>query len=97
MEFYDTIKDLVWDEVTASIYAKTETDVRRALSKETLTIEDFKALISPAAEQYLEPMALLSRKYAQQRFGKVILLYIPLYLSNECSNHCIVLFFLLLL
>ena len=89
MEFYDTIKNLVWDDVTASIYAKTDADVRRALSKEMLNIEDFKALISPAAEKYLEPMAHLSRQYTQQRFGKVILLYIPLYLSNECSNHCI--------
>ena len=54
-----------------------------------LTLEDFKALISPAAEPYLEQMAQLSRLYTQQRFGKVILLYIPMYLSNECSNHCI--------
>ena len=89
MEFYDTIRDLDWDGVTAEIAAKTEADVRRALAKETPDIEDFKALVSPAAESHLEQMAQLSRKYTQQRFGKVILLYIPLYLSNECSNHCI--------
>lgn len=89
MEFYDTIKNLVWEEITESVHAKTDADVRRALGKENLNIEDFKALISPAAEKYLEQMAQLSRKYTQQRFGKVILLYIPLYLSNECSNHCI--------
>ena len=89
MEFYDTIKNTAWEKVTESVYAKTEADVRRALSKESLNIEDFKALISPAAEKHLEQMALLSRQYTQQRFGKVILLYIPLYLSNECSNHCI--------
>lgn len=89
MEFYDSIKELVWDEVTNSIYTKTDIDVRRALNKEILNIEDFKALISPAAEKYLEPMAQLARHYTQQRFGKVILLYIPMYLSNECSNHCI--------
>ena len=89
MEFYDTINNLVWDDVTRSVYEKTDADVRRALAKETLTIEDFKALISPAAENYLERMAQLSRHYTQQRFGKVILLYIPMYLSNECSNHCI--------
>lgn len=89
MEFYDTIKDLDWDGVTAEIAAKTEADVRRALAKETPDIEDFKALVSPAAESHLEQMAQLSRRYTQQRFGKVILLYIPLYLSNECSNHCI--------
>ncbi|MBP5396123.1 MAG: 2-iminoacetate synthase ThiH, partial [Bacteroidales bacterium] len=89
MEFYDTINNLVWDDVTRSVYEKTDADVRRALAKETLTIEDFKALISPAAENYLERMAQLSRHYTQQRFGKVILLDRPMYLSNECSNHCI--------
>ena len=45
MEFYDTIKDLVWDDVTRSVYEKTDADVRRALSKEVLTIEDFKAVM----------------------------------------------------
>ncbi|MBQ9254477.1 MAG: 2-iminoacetate synthase ThiH [Bacteroidales bacterium] len=89
MEFYDTIKDLVWEEMTESIYSKTKRDVERALSKETLNLEDFKALISPAAEDYLETMAQMSRELTQKRFGKVILLYIPMYLSNECSNHCI--------
>lgn len=89
MEFYDIVKQLRWDDITQSIYAKRETDVERALRKDTLSIEDFKALISPAGEKYLEPMAYISRKLTQQRFGKVILLYIPLYLSNECSNHCI--------
>ena len=89
IEFYDTIKDLVWEQVTESIYSKTERDVERALSKSTLDIEDFKALISPKADKYLENMANMSREITQRRFGKVMLLYIPLYLSNECSNHCI--------
>ena len=89
MEFYDTIKDLQWDDVTKSIYAKTDNDVRKALSKQSLDIEDFKALISPSADKYLEQMAHMSRTITQKRFGKVMLLYIPLYLSNECSNHCI--------
>lgn len=89
MNFYDTIQNSNWEEITQSIYAKTDRDVKRALSKENLSIEDFKALISPAAEPYLEQMAFLSRRLTQKRFGKVIFLYIPLYLSNECSNHCI--------
>ena|SRR5574344_935676 len=87
--FYDTIKDLDWNSVTESIYAKTEDDVVRALSKKHLDIEDFKALIAPCAEKYLEPMAQMSRSITQRRFGKVMQFYIPLYLSNECSNHCI--------
>lgn len=89
IEFYDTIKDLVWDDVTKSIYAKTDKDVQKALSKESLNLEDFKALISPAAEPYLETMAHMSREITQRRFGKVMSLYIPMYLSNACSNHCI--------
>ena len=89
MEFYDTIKDLDWDDVTRSVYAKTDRDVRNALSKEMLTLEDFKALISPAAEPYLETMASMSRALTQKRFGKVMQFYVPMYLSNHCSNHCI--------
>ena len=87
--FYDTIKDLDWDEVTKSIYAKTSLDVERALNEKHLSIEGFKALISPAASQYLEPMAQMSREITQRRFGKVMQFYVPLYLSNECTNHCI--------
>lgn len=88
-KFYDTIKDLDWDEVTNSIYEKTTEDVERALSTKHLSIEDFKALISPSASKYLEPMAQRSRDITQRRFGKVIQFYVPLYLSNECTNHCI--------
>lgn len=77
-----------WEEVKQSIYAKTEQDVLRALGKEKRTLEDFKALISPAAEPYLEQMAQLSSQLTQKRFGKTIQMYIPLYLSNECQNIC---------
>jgi 2-iminoacetate synthase len=47
------------------------------------------ALISPAATTFLEQMAVLSRKYTQQRFGKTIQFYVPLYLTNSCVNHCV--------
>ncbi|MEE0267163.1 MAG: 2-iminoacetate synthase ThiH [Bacteroidales bacterium] len=87
--FYDIVKSLSWQEVTDSIYSKTENDVVRALSKKYLDIEDFKALVSPKAEKYLEQMAFFSRNVTQKRFGKVMQFYIPMYLSNECSNHCI--------
>lgn len=77
-----------WNEVSASIYAKTSSDVSDALSKTKLDPEDFKALISPAAIPYLEQMAQLSQQLTQKRFGKTIQMYIPLYLSNECQNIC---------
>jgi 2-iminoacetate synthase len=89
MTFYDTIKDFRWEEMGEEIYCKSAADVEHALSKQHLDIEDFKALVSPAAEPYLETMAQKSREATQKRFGKTIQFYIPLYLSNECVNHCI--------
>ncbi len=77
-----------WGAVKQGILDKTAADVERALSKSQRDLEDFKALISPAAAPYLEEMAQLSHRLTQKRFGKVIQLYIPLYLSNECQNIC---------
>lgn len=87
--FYDTIKSLDWEEIRDSIYSKTRLDVEKALNAKNPSIEDFKALVSPSAKDYLEPMAQMSRQITQRRFGKTIQFYVPLYLSNECSNHCI--------
>ncbi|WP_354623564.1 2-iminoacetate synthase ThiH [Psychromonas sp. MME2] len=88
MTFSEKIKAYQWDDVRLSIYAKNAADVQRALSKARLDLEDFKALISPAAEPYLEQMAQKSQQLTQQRFGKTQQFYIPLYLSNMCSNIC---------
>ena len=89
MNFTDIFNTYSWDAVKESIYSKTEEDVRTALYKNSKrTIEDFKALISPAAEPFMEEMALLSQALTQKRFGKTIQMYIPLYLSNECQNIC---------
>lgn len=63
-------------------------DARASLARERLALEDFAHLISPAAAELLEPMAQRSRALTQQRFGKVIRLFAPLYLSNECINNC---------
>lgn len=66
----------------------TET-VEQALSKDKLSEWDFLALLSPAAEPYLESMARKAHEITLRHFGKTIQLYIPLYLSNYCSNHCV--------
>lgn len=87
--FSEVIDTISWEETTKAIYAKTESDVKRALAKEVLDVDDFMALISPAAQPYLETMALLSRKYTQQRFGKTISMFVPLYITNSCTNFCI--------
>ncbi|EPT7323122.1 2-iminoacetate synthase ThiH [Vibrio parahaemolyticus] len=88
MSFYDRFQQLDWDDIFMSIYAKTEQDVERALAKPKRDLEDFKALISPAAEPYLEQMAKLSYSLTRKRFGNTMSLYIPLYLSNLCANAC---------
>ncbi len=86
--FYNEIEITDWEQEKASIYRKRKEDVVKALSKDHLDIEDFKALISPEAEPYVEQMAQLSNQRTLKRFGKTIQLYIPLYLSNECQNIC---------
>ncbi|MCG8574776.1 MAG: 2-iminoacetate synthase ThiH [Flavobacteriales bacterium] len=88
MSFKEEIQKLDWNKVTDEIYSKTSHDVEIALSSSKPNLEDFKALISPAAEPYLEQMAQKSHQLTLQRFGKTIQLYAPLYLSNECQNIC---------
>ncbi|TLX76871.1 2-iminoacetate synthase ThiH [Labilibacter sediminis] len=89
MSFYSVHQQYNWDEEAQSIMAKTSADVQRALRCEKPDLEDFKALVSPAAESHLEEMAALSHRLTQKRFGHTVQLYIPLYLSNECANGCI--------
>lgn len=87
--FEALFNQFTWDEVKTSIYAKTAKDVEYALNRVgKRDLEDFKALISPAAAAFLEPMAQLSHRLTQKRFGKTIQMYVPLYLSNECQNIC---------
>ena len=77
-----------WDQITADIYNKTAIDVERALANTKRDLEDFKALISPAARPYLEQMAQLSNQLTKKRFGNTMQMYVPMYLSNECQNIC---------
>src|SRR5216117_1499297 len=66
----------------------TTANVRDALAKPRLTLADFAELISPAASELLEPLCRRSQTLTRQRFGKVMRLFAPLYLSNECINNC---------
>lgn len=77
-----------WKEIQTKIYQSTTIDVERALAKSKKSLEDFMALISPAAQPYLEEMAQMSHYLTKKRFGKTIQMYAPLYLSNECQNIC---------
>jgi 2-iminoacetate synthase len=62
--------------------------VRESLAKAKLSLNDFANLISPAGGELLEPLSRRSQQLTQQRFGKVIRLFAPLYVSNECINNC---------
>ncbi len=88
MSFVEQLRQYDWDQISLSIMSKTAQDVERALSRTKRDLNDFQALISPAAEPYLEQMAQLSSVLTRQRFGNTMSLYIPLYLSNLCSNAC---------
>lgn len=88
MSFKHTFENYNWDSTLSDIYAKTAIDVERALSSSKVSLEDFKALISPAARPYLEQMAQKSRQITKKRFGNTIQMYAPMYLSNECQNIC---------
>src|SRR5438093_4869495 len=88
MSFVPEFDTLPLDASRKHCFAATATNVRQALTKPHLALADFAALISPAASELLEPLCQRSQALTQQRFGKVIRLFAPLYLSNECVNNC---------
>ncbi|MBQ8078372.1 MAG: 2-iminoacetate synthase ThiH [Oscillospiraceae bacterium] len=67
----------------------TANDVTRALRKESLSVEDLKALLSPAAEPLLEQMAERARIETRRHFGNTVYLFTPLYIANYCENYCV--------
>lgn len=92
--FADIIDQYDWDETLSLVEDATDDDVRRVLAKaernrKPLTPEEFAILISEAADPYMEQMAQLSRHYTQERFGNTISMYIPMYISNACTNKCV--------
>lgn len=87
--FSEELENYSWEETTREIMAKTAADVERALIAPHPGIDDFMALISPAAALDLEAMARRSRELTQQRFGRVMSMYVPLYLTNSCTNSCV--------
>jgi 2-iminoacetate synthase len=80
------------ESIQQKILSRTKQDVEIAIQnsiQNQKSWEDFCAFISPAADSYLEVMAKLSQEITLERFGKTILLYMPLYLSNECRSSCL--------
>lgn len=90
MSFLHLWKQHDFAKTAERIRNSTTADVKRALGRRpgTLTLDDFAALLSPAAGPFLEEMAQRSHALTLERFGRVIQLYAPLYLSNVCGNVC---------
>ncbi len=92
--FADIIDQYDWDETLTAINEVTPNRVERVLAiakqnSRRLTPEEFMVLISPAAMPYLEDMAVLAQRFTLEKFGRTISLYIPMYVSNACSNACV--------
>lgn len=89
-QIHSDILDKVMGHVNAyDASAYTARDVQAALQHETVTLEDFKALLSPAAEPFLEQMAQRARIETSKHFGNTVYLFTPLYIANYCENYCV--------
>ena len=91
MEVLDSdLKDKVLAEMGAYDYTRyTAADVKAALAHTTCSLEDFKALLSPAAAPFLEEMARKAHGETQKHFGNTVYLFTPLYIANYCENYCV--------
>ena len=84
------ISSKVLSQMTSYDYSKyTARDVKAALEHTTCSIEDFKALLSPAAEPFLEKMAERARLETSKHFGNTVYIFTPLYIANYCENYCV--------
>ncbi len=86
--FIDIYNGINEQEILQKINNVERRHVINALSKETLSIDDFIALISPESDEFMDEMAMRSRHTTEKHFGKIMNLYVPLYLSNECTSGC---------
>lgn len=91
MEQIDSdVRSLVMGQMNEYDYSKyTAKDVRAALEHDTCSVEDFKALLSPAAEPFLERMAEKARLETSKHFGNTVYMFTPLYIANYCENYCV--------
>ncbi len=88
MSYYDILlkyKNLPFEKIFREILHE---DVERSIRSDNQAPERLLALLSPAAEKLLEPMAQKAHVLTLQHFGRTIQLYTPMYLSNFCENEC---------
>ena len=85
----DLLNNNGWENLSEKILRYSPEQVNSVLTKPELSINDLPVLLSPAASEQLETMAQRSHKLTLQRFGKTVLMYVPLYVSNYCTNLCV--------
>lgn len=88
MPFLAEFNQLPWPALLQAADTTDPAVARRVVAQGPRTLMDFAVLLSPAAELCLEAMAQRAQALTRQRFGRVIRLYAPVYLSNECVNNC---------
>ena len=94
MDGMEIIPHDIFDRVIAEINSYnplvySESDVVRAIKSDRCSIDDFKALLSPAADKYLDQIAEKASLERRKHFGNVVNLFTPLYISNYCENYCV--------
>ena len=94
MKGMEVIKSYIHDKVMGHVdsvdFSKyTARDVKAALERDTCTVEDFKALLSPAAAPFLEQMAQKAKFETSKHFGNTVYFFTPLYIANYCENYCV--------
>ncbi|MCQ2096756.1 MAG: 2-iminoacetate synthase ThiH [Fibrobacter sp.] len=94
MKGMEVIKSDIYDKVMGHVdsvdFSKyTARDVLAALDHHTCTVEDFKALLSPAAAPFLEKMAQKAKLETSKHFGNTVYFFTPLYIANYCENYCV--------
>lgn len=97
MEYYEGMEQIDSNIMEQVLHARenydpeayTGRDVLRALQREVLSPDDFAALLSPVAGNYLEQMAQRARDETRRHFGNSVCLFTPLYLANYCENQCV--------
>ena len=87
-DFAPTLTGETWSAAAGEFAAVTSADVDRVLEQDRQTPRDLPILLAPAADAALERMAQLARRLTLQRFGRVVVLYVPLYVSSKCVNSC---------
>lgn len=89
MKIIDIINNYSYNDILKNIENSSDDKILSVIQKDKIDFYDFLTLLSEKALKYLPSIVEKSREITIKRFGKVINFYVPVYLSNECSNQCV--------